>query len=72
MKMKLVAASVACVVAAGTLFSTTARAYALLGYSWASPVVPYYINPANMDLPTSVPRTLDADQRDDVSVNLDL
>ena len=24
----------------------------LLGYAWAQPVVPYYINPANMDLPT--------------------
>ncbi len=53
MKMKLFAASVASVVAAGTIFSTTARAYALLGYSWASPVVSYYINPANMDLPTA-------------------
>ena len=54
MKMKLFAASVASVVAAGTILSTTARAYALLGYSWATPVVPYYINTANMDLPTSV------------------
>ena len=35
------------------MLSTSLSAYSLLGYSWAQPVVPYYINPANLDLPTS-------------------
>src|SRR3954468_11727362 len=35
------------------MLSTSLSAYSLLGYSWAQPVVPYYINPANQDLPTS-------------------
>jgi hypothetical protein len=35
------------------MLSTSLSAYSLLGYSWPQPVVPYYINPANLDLPTS-------------------
>ena len=35
------------------LASTSVGAYTVLGYTWAQSVVPYYINPANMDLPTS-------------------
>ena len=35
------------------MLSTSLSAYSLLGYSWAQSVVPYYINPANLDLPTS-------------------
>jgi hypothetical protein len=46
-------AFVACVVALGTILSSSARAYTLLGYTWPNSSVPYYINPANMDLPTS-------------------
>ncbi len=53
MKPKLLLALVASVMAAGTIFSTNLRAYTLLGYSWAQSPVPYYINPANMDLPTT-------------------
>jgi hypothetical protein len=53
MKLKLLVAVSAAVVAIATVASTNARAYALLGYRWAQPVVPYYINSANMDVPTS-------------------
>jgi matrixin len=53
MRMKLSTALVASVVAFGTVLSTGAHAYTLLGYSWAQSPVPYYINPANMDLPTA-------------------
>jgi len=44
---------VASVVALATIFSDPARAYTLLGYTWPNSSMPYYINPANMDLPTS-------------------
>jgi hypothetical protein len=47
-----VAAFAMALLAMATL-STSLRAYSLLGYTWAQPVVPYYINPANLDLPTS-------------------
>jgi hypothetical protein len=53
MKPKPVAAAVAALAALATVLSTSIGAYGLLGYSWTQPVVPYYINPANMDLPTA-------------------
>lgn len=49
---RLVAVS-ACVVACATIFSTGARAYALLGYTWTGSAMAYYINPANMDVATA-------------------
>jgi Matrixin len=55
MKLKPLVAFVASIIALGTIFSTTTRAYTVLGYIWppSAVPVPYYINPANMDLPTS-------------------
>lgn len=53
MKLKLFAAVSAASIAIATVASTSVGAYTLLGYKWAQPVVPYYINPANMDLPTA-------------------
>ena len=53
MKLNSRIAFVASVVALGTILSSSARAYTLLGYTWPNSSVPYYINPANMDLPTS-------------------
>jgi hypothetical protein len=52
MTLKPLAAFATALLAMATL-STSLSAYSLLGYSWAQPVVPYYINPANLDLPTS-------------------
>jgi len=52
MTLRPLAASATALLAMATL-STNLSAYALLGYAWAQPVVPYYINPANLDLPTS-------------------
>ena len=46
-------AFVAAVVALGTIFSTAVRAYTVLGYTWAQSSMTYYINPANMDVPTA-------------------
>jgi hypothetical protein len=40
-------------VALSMVLSTRAQAYALLGYIWQQGSMTYYINPANMDLPTS-------------------
>jgi hypothetical protein len=55
MKLKLLVAVAVSVVAIGTILSSTARAYSVLGYIWAPGTVPvpYYVNPANMDLPAS-------------------
>ncbi len=53
MRLKLPVALSAAVVAIATVASTGVSAYALLGYSWAQPTVPYYINPANMDVPAA-------------------
>jgi hypothetical protein len=55
MKLKPLAVVAACVIALGTLLSSTTRAFAVQGAIWpaASMPVPYYINPANMDLPTA-------------------
>jgi hypothetical protein len=36
-----------------TIFSTTSVAYVASGPTWASAVVQYYVNTANLDLPTS-------------------
>jgi hypothetical protein len=52
MRLRPRVAFVASVVALGTLFSSAARAYTLLG-TWPQPSVPYYINPTNLDLPPS-------------------
>jgi hypothetical protein len=40
-------------VALSMVLSTRAQAYALLGYIWQQGSMTYYINPTNMDLPTS-------------------
>lgn len=53
MRLKISTALIASAVAFGTVLSSGAHAYSLLGYSWAQSPVPYYINPANMDLPTA-------------------
>jgi hypothetical protein len=53
MKLKPSIALAAAIAAFATVLSTGARAYTLLGYTWAQSPVPYYINPANMDLPTA-------------------
>lgn len=53
MRLRPRVAFVASVVALGTFFSSAARAYTLLGYTWPQPSVPYYINPTNLDLPPS-------------------
>jgi hypothetical protein len=46
-------ALVASVVALATIFSSAVQAYMLLGYTWPQPSMAYYINPANLDLPTA-------------------
>lgn len=51
--MKPGMAAAAAAIALATLFSTTARAYSVLGYTWAQDAMPYYVNPTNMDLPPS-------------------
>jgi hypothetical protein len=53
MKLKPLLATVAALVAIPTFTSNGVGAYGLLGYSWASPTVQYYINPTNMDVATS-------------------
>jgi hypothetical protein len=55
MKMKPIVALAASVIAVATVFSSTTRAYTVFGSIWpaAAVPVPYYINPANMDVPTS-------------------
>lgn len=53
MKLKLSIASTVAIIGFGTFLSSGVHAYSLLGYSWAQSPVPYYINPANMDLPTA-------------------
>ena len=53
MKLKLSIALSVAVIAFGTILSSGVRAYSVLGYSWAQSPVSYYINPANMDLPTA-------------------
>src|SRR4030095_8300149 len=55
MTLKTLAAFVAGVVGLGHVLSGPTRAYSVFGYVWpaAAVPVPYYINPANMDVPTS-------------------
>lgn len=53
MALKSTAAALTALAAVAILSSTPVGAYSLLGYSWLQPVVPYFINPTNMDLPTS-------------------
>ncbi len=53
MRLKLSIAVIVSFAAFATVLSSGAHAYSLLGYTWAQSSVPYYINPANMDLPTT-------------------
>jgi len=55
MKLKPTAIFTACILALGTLLSSTTRAYSVFGYTWPASAmpVPYYVNPTNMDLPTA-------------------
>jgi hypothetical protein len=53
MRIRLSIALIASVVAFATVLSSGTHAYSLLGYSWASWPVPYYVNPTNLDLPTA-------------------
>ena len=55
MKMKPLVAIVASIVAVATVFSSTTRAYTVFGSIWPAGTipVPYYINPANMDVSPS-------------------
>ena len=55
MKMKPLVAVAASVIAMATVFSGTTRAYTVFGSIWPAGTipVPYYINPVNMDVPTS-------------------
>lgn len=46
-------AVVAMVIALGTVFTDPVRAYTLLGSTWAQSSLPYYINTANLDVPSS-------------------
>jgi hypothetical protein len=50
--MRLKFAAFAAAIAMVMLASTSVGAYTVLGYTWAQSIVPYYINPTNMDLPT--------------------
>jgi len=52
MKLKPLLATIAALVAIPTITSNGVGAYGLLGYSWASPTVQYYINPTNMEGPS--------------------
>jgi Matrixin len=54
MRLRPLVTFAASVLALGTVFSSAPRAYTLLGYTWAQSAMPYYINPANMDLSPSV------------------
>jgi hypothetical protein len=55
MRIKPLVAAAAFLIALATVFSSTTRAYTVFGYIWPSGTVPvpYYINPVNMDVPTS-------------------
>jgi len=53
MKLKPNVVLSAVVGAIATIASTHVDAYSVLGYTWAQSVVPYYINSANMDVPTA-------------------
>jgi hypothetical protein len=55
MKLRPLVALSTAVAAIATMASTNVDAYAVLGYTWAQSVVPYYINSANMDvLPAAI------------------
>jgi hypothetical protein len=55
MTLKPLVVVAACVVALGTLLSSTTRAFTVQGATWSATAipVPYYVNPANMDLPAA-------------------
>ena len=54
MRGRHLVAFAASVLALGTIFSSAPRAYTTLGYTWVQSAMPYYVNPANMDLSPSV------------------
>ena len=55
MNIKPLLATLTALLAIATITTSRVGAYAGLGYSWAQPVVPYYINTANMDVaPTAI------------------
>lgn len=55
MRLKPLTVTAACVVALGTLLSSSTRAFSVQGATWPATSMPvaYYVNPANMDLPTA-------------------
>ena len=53
MKLKPLIALSAILAAIATIASTSVDAYTVLGYTWGQSPVPYYINSANMDVPTA-------------------
>jgi hypothetical protein len=53
MRLRRNAAFAASAVAIITIFSDAVKAYTLLGYTWTQSSMQYYINPENMDVPTS-------------------
>ena len=53
MKIKPLLATVTALIAIATIAPGRVGAYGVLGYSWPQPVVPYYINTANMDVATA-------------------
>jgi hypothetical protein len=46
-------AVISAAVAIGTVLSSGAGAYSVLGYTWSQASMAYYVNPANLDLPSS-------------------
>ena len=55
MNIKPLLATLTALLAIATITTSRVGAYAVLGYRWAQPVVPYYINTANMDVaPTAI------------------
>jgi Matrixin len=55
MRLKPLVVTAACVLALGTLLSSSTRAFSVQGATWpaTSMPVPYYVNPTNMDVPTA-------------------
>ena len=53
MTLRPIVAAISAALAIGTVFSSGAGAYSVLGYTWPQGSMLYYVNPANMDLPAS-------------------
>jgi hypothetical protein len=51
--LRPIVAVISAALAIGTVFSSGAGAYSVLGYTWPQGSMLYYVNPANMDLPAS-------------------